>query len=265
MTLDVNNKLIWALAPQILKNGDNPMPFFTGSSFPVQGPEGSGSITSVLDFFDDGNGYVDGVFEFDATNDVISNSHRFVFSATKQLTIEWWYRPDTLGSLDVFGQQVENSSNRFICRKDADNTLRFFIEKSGTEYRVRSSNTLTADLQHIVYVMDSTAQKLYINGIEATYSEQDNYLGGDFAIAGDFQIGSISGLSLDGGIEFFGAYAESWDSTRVSEEYAYGSDKGGLLGYISGSNLLVVSPSTGDIGRANNGRLTTSSELILSL
>jgi hypothetical protein len=139
--------------------------------------EGTGNIAKdSSEYGNDGTVYgatwVDGKYgkalSFDGTSNYVSVLHNSVFSAPANLTVEGWFKPNTVAASyqQIVGKQTGYNEYRLILY---GNTIRGQIYDSSHEYTVNSANggvyAQAGVWHHVVMTYDGANLRLYVNGI----------------------------------------------------------------------------------------------------
>ncbi|MCK5283718.1 MAG: hypothetical protein KAK00_10035 [Nanoarchaeota archaeon] len=114
---------------------------------------------------------------FDGVDDYVSVGYASIFNLTQRLTIEAWVKP--LNNIGGKGAIVTKSFQNYdYTLKYENNVLQARLISEGSSYYTIKSGSLSGgEWQHIALTWDKTEDsgkgKIYVNGAEAAYSQQD--------------------------------------------------------------------------------------------
>jgi hypothetical protein len=161
---------------------------------------------------------------FDGSNDYVEVADNAVLNITGDITLSAWVYRNSIGSEDdiiVRGQHVVSGWRVFI---SGVNDIRYSTYQSGFFQETHSSNTIAAGQWfHIVATRTGATGKLYLNGAECSYSQQNSHIN-PTAVNRALRIGAYGdGTSpFDGRVDDVRVYNRALSATEIQTLYANG-------------------------------------------
>ena len=115
-----------------------------------------------------------GYERFDGVDDHILTTRTVDFTNTSEQTFATRIEGRTVGSADMIYCWYLNSSNYWYVYINTDNTIYFLIRTGGVERSAKTSTTIGTSA-NIVCRKDGGVLEIWINGVEASYNNQDTY------------------------------------------------------------------------------------------
>lgn len=220
----------------------------------------------VFTGFGSSYGYVynsgDGYCLFENNSDYILTDYTLSGTNTSKLTIEAWIYRKTNGVVDCICGLEDDSSNYFAFTVTPSNLLNVGWYVGGVADQVASSNTVSVGLHHVVYAKDGATQKLYLDGVEVSYTIQNPYELGDKTYTNKMLIGADAltpVLGFNDKIYWYSIYGDAISEARIGANNSLGKDLelyGTNIGdtmYLGDSCLSIAFGQHAVCRGANNG------------
>ena len=138
--------------------------------------------------------------DFDGSNDYMTiPTHADLAMGTGDLTFEFWFNPDVLGSYKwIYNGCDGTNANRIAFFFESNNVIRAYLDNTARD----STTVLTAgQWYHIAWTRQGTTSRLFINGnLETTWTDNVDYA----APANNSYMGGIpSGYHINGKVSNF--------------------------------------------------------------
>lgn len=229
---------ILALAPYAWARGNGTVDQNTGE-FPGYP---NGNYNATLTNMAAGYGFVtaDSVIKFDGANDYVQTSYSPTYSNVSIHTWEVKFKHvANAASQFLFQRYVDaNTFAEIFIRSDNKVDMRFRKAGSATDV-VTTTNTLTNGNTYTVHgVKNGATLKIFINGVEASYDEQETYARGDLTPSTAMGFSGSSTAPFAGQLYWAAIYTEAFDVTRALANHNL--DLGmGLIGTNDGDDMTL--------------------------